>query len=110
MRYPPGLDVRYILGAIVLIGVILWSVGPNLGILISSFVFLDLIIAFVAIVRGMKSGRHGLAAGGCICGLMALSSTQYLENPTVGVFLLQLLGGAVGLGSFIIYGAGRSLD
>lgn len=110
MGHRPKLDIKFIIGAVFLIGFILKSVGPDLRVLISAFIFLDLLIAFVAIVRGARAGKPGMMAGGCICALVALSSTQYLDNPTYGAFFLQLAGGAVGVGSYVIFGTSSHLD
>jgi len=110
MGFRPRFNIGFFLFAIIVIGAVVWSSGFNLSILISVFVFIDLVISFAAINHGRKTGNHGTIIGGALCGLIALSSTQALDNPNFGTLLLQILGGVFGVGSFIISGSEDTFD
>ena len=75
--------------------------GLDVGMLISAFVLIDLIIAFSAIGTGFKNNDYGRIIGGAICGLIALSATREVGDAKIGTLIMEILGGVVGVGSHI---------
>ncbi len=76
--------------------------GLDIGMLISVFVLVDLIIAFSAIGTGLKNNDYGRIIGGAICGLIALSVTREIGEAKIGTLIIEILGGVVGVGPHII--------
>jgi len=100
-----GIAWRYLLFVIGLLALILFTVGPDIGVMVAVLVWVDLIIAFAAISVGFRSGSSGMIIGGAICGLIALSSAPAVETPTLTTLLMQIGGGALAVGSFIMGGS-----
>lgn len=109
MPYKQHINLWTILAIAVLLGFVVWSMGFDITAMVSILIFWDLAAAFVAIVKGFKSDRYGLIAGGAICGLIAMGSTSAVKEPTIGVLLLLILGGVVGTGAFIMSTTDRIL-
>ena len=106
--YNSRLNWIYFLAAAILIGLLIRASASFY--ILYYLIFFDLIVAITAIIRGMRSGRHVFTIGGCICALMVLSTGYHNPHPSIGDVFMIILAGAIGVGSFIIYGASKTFD
>lgn len=110
MQNNPKLDVKFTLFITLTIASILWYIGPDLSLIMTVLLLFDFTVAIIVIVRGLKIHSPGLIAGGAMCGLIALSTVDSIDEPTIGKLSLQVLGGVMGLSSFIIDRFTNTLD
>ncbi len=106
----PEIDKQAVLisfGMVIFITII---IGPDLDILLSIFIFIDLTAGFINAFKGMRAGRYGYAAGGSICALIAISSTAYLQHPNYFHVFIQIIGSALGVSGVIMQSASDVLD
>ena len=90
--------ILYVIIATVMLYVLTTQLDYATEDLVIAFAGLDLIIAFIAIIKGFNESDMSKVFAGAFCGLMALSATQSLSTFTL---ILTILGGVVGVGSFI---------
>ncbi len=97
----------YLIGAVGLIYYLTTKLNYSTEDLIYAFAGIDIIIAIIAIVRGLNQSQMGLVFSGAFCGLMSISSIQ---NITVIGLLMTIAGGVVGIGTFINQGFRQNFD
>ena len=68
---------------------------PNLVLIITT---IDIIVAFVSIIRGFSRSDMSFVFSGAFCGLTALSN---LNDPSVMTLIFAILGMVVGVGNFL---------
>lgn len=104
------IDWKYLIGAGILVVFVFKSSGAGASNLMGTLLVLDLGIAAVAVFSGIMRQDYGRIVGGSVCGLMALSSASSIRNLSGVDIVMQIAGGILGVGSFVISGSRRSLN
>ncbi|MBN2055461.1 hypothetical protein JW905_11095 [bacterium] len=102
MNRPLRIDLKYLIAAAIVMGLVVGTCGPDLAVIASVLVLMDLVIATTVVISGFHDGRNGRIVGGAVCGLIAIASAPTASAPGVGAVLMLVLGGVLGVGGFVV--------
>jgi hypothetical protein len=102
MPYNFKIDRKYAIIAGILLLMVVLAGGFNLTAMTGALIFIDLIIAAGAIIKGFWVKNYGIVAGGAFCALTTIATTFNSGKPTIGSLIMQIFAGVVGVGAFII--------